>query len=156
MKKSEKVEFNGVVLKRGFWLYVCKINYNQMLYIYVGRTGDSSSSNAASFFNRISKHLEERENAKSNALRKNLSKQGINVTQCQYQFLGFLINDESKNEYKERRDEIAAMEKQLYNDLEKDYPNQMLGNVKSNKVIPKLLEEQYNNILEQIKKFLEQ
>ena len=56
--------FEGEVLQRGFWLYVWKIAYDQETYLYIGRTGDSSSPNASSPFNRIGQHLDFRENAK--------------------------------------------------------------------------------------------
>ena len=44
-------------LERGFWLYVWVIDGAGDTLHYVGRTGDSSSSNAQSPFNRMGQHL---------------------------------------------------------------------------------------------------
>ena len=67
-----RMSFNGQVLKRGFWLYVWKISTPRGKCLYVGRTGDSSSPNAASPFNRIGQHLDLRKNAKGNTMTKRL------------------------------------------------------------------------------------
>jgi hypothetical protein len=50
--------FDGKLLQRGFWLYVWEITAaDHEVFYYVGRTGDSSSPNAQSPFNRMSQHL---------------------------------------------------------------------------------------------------
>jgi hypothetical protein len=54
----ESFHFDGRLLPRGFWLYVCRVESNTGALVYVGRTGDSSSVNAASLFSRVSRHLE--------------------------------------------------------------------------------------------------
>ena len=58
--------FDGALLKRGFWLYVCRIAYGRRSVLYVGRTGDSSSPHASSPFTRIGQHLGE--NTRNNSL----------------------------------------------------------------------------------------
>ena len=83
----QKMSFDGQVLKRGFWLYVWKIIYDGKEYYYVGRTGDSSSSNAASPFNRIGQHLDFRENAKGNSLAKRLIEVGVDPKKCLFEML---------------------------------------------------------------------
>ncbi len=65
MLNSYAMTFDGSLLERGFWLYVWDIRQNDDRYLYVGRTGDSSSANAASPFNRIGQHLDFRANAKA-------------------------------------------------------------------------------------------
>ena len=67
-----EVKFNGGILQRGFWLYVWEVTPlgGKALY-YVGRTGDSSSTNAQSPFNRMGQHLGFARN--SNMLRRHLS-----------------------------------------------------------------------------------
>lgn len=55
---TQVVEFDGAFLQRGFWLYVWRvIAPNSTEVLYVGRTGDSSSPNAQSPFNRMGQHL---------------------------------------------------------------------------------------------------
>jgi hypothetical protein len=68
--------FSGQLLQRGFWLYVWEIQPRDGATIYyVGRTGDSSSQNAQSPFNRMGQHLGF--NVKSNILRRRLKNAGI-------------------------------------------------------------------------------
>jgi hypothetical protein len=69
------VRFAGGILQRGFWLYVWEVmtQEGKALY-YVGRTGDSSSTNAQSPFNRMSQHLGFAKN--SSMLRRHLRTQG--------------------------------------------------------------------------------
>lgn len=53
-----EIRFEGGILQRGFWLYVWKVTpADQAPLYYVGRTGDSSSTNAQSPFNRMGQHL---------------------------------------------------------------------------------------------------
>ena len=53
-----EVRFEGGILQRGFWLYVWEVTpADQAPLYYVGRTGDSSSTNAQSPFNRMGQHL---------------------------------------------------------------------------------------------------
>jgi hypothetical protein len=48
------VVLDGRTLQRGFWLYVWEVTTpNGAKLLYVGRTGDSSSINAQSPFNRM-------------------------------------------------------------------------------------------------------
>lgn len=52
------LDFDGRILQCGFWLYVWKITPRTgPAFHYVGRTGDSSSFNAQSPFNRMGQHL---------------------------------------------------------------------------------------------------
>ena len=55
---TQLIRFEGALLQRGFWLYVWEIKpFDGSVFCYVGRTGDSSSHNAQSPFNRMSQHL---------------------------------------------------------------------------------------------------
>jgi hypothetical protein len=63
-----KMQFDGTVLQRGYWLYVWKVIAPKQVLFYVGRTGDNSSVNAGSPFVRISQHLNFRLNAKGNSI----------------------------------------------------------------------------------------
>ena len=113
----QEVRFNGGILQRGFWLYVWEITPPEggALY-YVGRTGDSSSTNAQSPFNRMGQHLGFAEN--SNMLRRHLGEHGVEPERCVFRLvaLGPLEEEskaESRDEHDDRRDRVAAMEKAL-------------------------------------------
>ena len=109
--------FDGALLTRGFWLYVWEIERpNGPNLYYVGRTGDSSSTNAQSPFNRMGQHLGFAQN--SNMLRRHLGKFSAEPEQCSFRLvaLGPLEAEskaESRREHDERRDVVAAMEKAL-------------------------------------------
>ena len=109
------VSFNGALLKRGFWLYVWEITHPKQGQIYyVGRTGDSSSSNAQSPFNRMGQHLGF--NRRSNVLRRRLKALGIDAENCSFRLLAYgpIIEEASNQEtHRKNRDHIAAMEKAL-------------------------------------------
>jgi hypothetical protein len=68
--------FQGAILERGFWLYVWEVTTPEGKQVYyVGRTGDNSSTNAQSPYNRLGQHLGFAEN--TNALRKYLVRAGL-------------------------------------------------------------------------------
>jgi hypothetical protein len=111
------LSFTGGILQRGFWLYVWEVMppEGSALY-YVGRTGDSSSTNAQSPFNRMSQHLGFAKN--SSMLRRHLSERGVAPEHCAFRLvaLGPLEEEstaESRVVHDSRRDRIAAMEKAL-------------------------------------------
>ncbi len=111
------VEFDGTLARRGFWLYVLEATIpagNRLL--YVGRTGDSSSFNAQSAYNRLGQHLG---NAKTTSqMRKHLTKQGLEVEECRFRFVvhGPVIEEgatKDRETHYPLRDIVAAMEKAL-------------------------------------------
>src|SRR5256885_9870877 len=107
--------FSGEILQRGFWLYVWEIRSrgSDAVY-YVGRTGDSSSTNAQSPFNRMGQHLGF--NVKSNVLRRHLQKRGLRPEECRFNLVthGPLLDEVGTvDEHRAARDSIAAMEKAL-------------------------------------------
>ncbi len=69
---THSLSFSGGLLERGFWLYVWETTPESggPLY-YVGRTGDRSSVNAQSPFNRMGAHLAVR--WQGNMLRRHLA-----------------------------------------------------------------------------------
>lgn len=107
--------FDGALLNRGFWLYVWQITTPDKLSLYyVGRTGDSSSANAQSPFNRMSQHLGFRK--QSNALRRYLGIRGICPEQCHFTLVAYgplAKEGSSPEEHRSARDITAAMEKGL-------------------------------------------
>jgi hypothetical protein len=103
-------------LSRGFWLCVWKIKGLDATYVYVGRTGDSSSPHAQSPFNRIGQHLDSRENAKGNALRKQLTRVGVNCECCEFDMVavGPLFPEQgSMDAHRPVRDTMGALESGL-------------------------------------------
>lgn len=83
-----ELSFKGELLQRGFWLYVWEITTAKQAQIYyVGRTGDSSSANAQSPFNRMGQHLGF--NDKSNVLRRKLlhKDRNVNPDECSFRLV---------------------------------------------------------------------
>lgn len=68
------------MLKRGFWLYVWRVETSLGEMLYVGRTGDNSSPNAAAPYTRMGQHLGQISN--QNALRSHLVCKGIDPESC--------------------------------------------------------------------------
>lgn len=124
-----RASFTGRILNRGFWLYVWRIAAPRETVLYVGRTGDSSSANAASPFSRLSAHLQSKETAKGNAMHRHLVAAGIDPAGAQFQMvaMGPLFAEQSTFEdHKPFRDRMAAMEKQLAQELGKNW--KVIGN----------------------------
>ena len=85
-------------------------------FLYVGRTGDSSSPNAASPFNRMGLHLNLKHNAKANSLVRQLRARGIEPSTCSFSLhaLGPLYPEQpDMKAHKPYRDRVAALEKAL-------------------------------------------
>ena len=110
-----EIEFDGSVLRRGFWIYIWFIQTNSDEHlVYVGRTGDSSSPNAQSPFRRIGQHVDPNPNSKSNALARNLRNLEIEPEECNFQFTAIgPIFDECENmeSHVPVRDQMAALER---------------------------------------------
>jgi hypothetical protein len=107
------MSFQGELLQRGFWLYIWSIHSERGHYIYVGRTGDSSSCNAGSPFHRISRHLNFSPNAKGNSISKQLRAIQINPVECIFDMLaiGPLFPEQSDIQtHKSIRDIVGALE----------------------------------------------
>lgn len=114
--EAHSIKFDGRVLDRGFWLYVIDIEAPQGRYLYVGRTGDSSSPNASSPFSRIGQHFDCRPHAKGNSLARNLQKVGIEPQICKMEMIavGPIFPEEKDFIAHQRvRDQAAALERAL-------------------------------------------
>ncbi len=109
----------GAMLQRGFWLYVWYIRVGDRRWIYVVRTGDESSSKAASPCDRFAQHLGR--NERSNALARNLEKQGVEPAQIEFADFHFywpLFREAAdKDTHRTPRDIIVALEKKLADSL---------------------------------------
>ena len=114
--KCYQMSFDGCVLNRGFWIYLWKVVGPDGIYFYLGRTGDSSSANAASPFARIGQHLNFRETARGNSLAMRLQEIDVNPCDCRFHMLaiGPLFQEEKEWEkHKPIRDKVAAIESAL-------------------------------------------
>jgi hypothetical protein len=116
--KLYDLSFSSALIKRGFWLYVWEVKTNAGdIWLYVGRTGDSSTCNAQSPFIRLGQHLGHNENA--NALRRNLINNKIVAEECsKFQLFAYgpiypEIQDGDKSKHNFYRDLMSALEKKL-------------------------------------------
>lgn len=117
-----RMEFNGKLLKRGFWLYIWDIREDRKRHLYVGRTGDSSSPHASSPFRRIGQHLDSRLNAKGNALGRQLKTANIDPEVCTFEMtaIGPIFEEQtSMPAHVPLRDKTAALERGLADELKK-------------------------------------
>lgn len=153
--KSYTARFHGGILQRGFWIYVWQIiDQKDKKYYYVGRTGDSSSPNAASPFNRLGQHLDVRKNAKGNSMLKNILKADINPVECGFNMYacGPIYTEQKGFEnHKPYRDKMAAVECRLYSDMKQE-GFCVINEVKSKKNFPYEFKKQYDNMFQQILK----
>ncbi len=106
--------FDGKLLRRGFWVYVWRIQSPKGVYLYIGRTGDSSSPYGASPFTRVGRHLDVRQNAKSNTLARHLLYAGLDPKRCRFRMvaLGPLFPEQrAMKAHRPLRDKVAALER---------------------------------------------
>ena len=120
--QSYSMTFDGHLLNRGFWLYVWQIKGPEThnLYLYVGRTGDSSSPHASSPFKRIGQHLDASPNAKGNSLRRLLQQEGVKCEECSFEMvaIGPIFPEQSDFEtHRPKRDQMAALERAITDEL---------------------------------------
>jgi hypothetical protein len=115
------VDLDGQTLRRGFWLYVWSVttpSCGQVL--YVGRTGDNSTPNAQSPFNRMGQHLGTAKN--SSMVRNHLAIRGLNPEECTFRLVahGPVLEEvpgKDMEAHKQRRNVVGALEKRLADDL---------------------------------------
>lgn len=115
----------GAMLRRGFWLYVWRVEDAEGgEWLYVGRTGDNSSPHASAPYTRMGQHLGTMKN--QNALRARLRDHGIEAEDCRAFHLvshGPLHPEVTKQDgldrealmelHKPYRDEVGAHERDL-------------------------------------------
>lgn len=114
----------GPMLRRGFWLYVWRVETPKGEMLYVGRTGDNSSPNATAPYTRMGQHLGFIKT--QNALRKHLTARGVEPEDCANFHLiahGPIFPEIDKDEgldratlmerHKPFRDRVGALEKAL-------------------------------------------
>lgn len=120
MLSSHSMKFEGALLRRGFWLYVCEIKGDSSHHVYVGRTGDTSSPHAQSPFKRIAQHLDPSPKAKGNALGRQLRNAGVKHEGCIFEMVAIgpvFPEQASFAEHVPLRDQMAALERAVADDL---------------------------------------
>ena len=117
----------GAMLRRGFWLYVWRVETPVGELLYVGRTGDNSSPHATAPYTRMGQHLGAAKT--QNALRKHLEKRQVDLQACTFHLVshGPLYQEVARVDGATRaalmaahmplRDIVGAMEKALADDL---------------------------------------
>lgn len=86
------------------------------LFLYVGRTGDSSSRFAASPFGRIGQHLDLRPKASANMLLRHIRSRGLDPKRCSFKLIavGPIFSEQKTLEaHRKLRDIVAPMEAAL-------------------------------------------
>jgi hypothetical protein len=114
--KTYRISVPGAMLERGFWLYVCRIIAKGEEYIYVGRTGDSSSKFADSPFSRLGRHLDVKKSAYANMLLRHVDRLSLDRLNCSYEMfaIGPLFPEQTNiKKHRELRDVIAPLESAL-------------------------------------------
>lgn len=118
--KLHHMSLPAPILKRGFWLYVWKVELPLGgLVHYVGMTGDISGV-AQSAANRVSAHIGS--NNHNNALRRNLcNRRGAILEECQsfdfYAFGPVYPYQAESPDYLAQRTKVANLEKRLWRGL---------------------------------------
>lgn len=138
---TQSITFDGRFLQRGFWLYAWEVTLpDGEIVVYVGRTGDSSSANAASPFNRMAQHLGN--TPTSSMLRNHLGTRGVDPHACAFRIVahGPLFAETAKNltDHAGPRDVIAGMEKRLAADMA-DAGYDVVNTVNSTKTLDEAL-----------------
>ncbi|TQD35586.1 hypothetical protein ACTTAK_13905 [Rhodobacter capsulatus] len=122
-----RLSLPGPMLRRGFWLYVWRVDTGAQTLLYVGRTGDNSSPHATAPYTRMGQHLGKMPN--QNALRRHLESKGITPEDCaRFDLVAHgPIYDQVPHDTDDRtvlmqrhiplRDQVGAMEKLLCDGL---------------------------------------
>lgn len=107
------------MLRRGFWVYVWRIETPKGEMLYVGRTGDSSSPNATPPYTRMGQHLGS--NTNQNALRRQLCNAGVEAEECaSFKLIShgpMFAEQQDMASHTKPRDLVAAIEKHLADTL---------------------------------------
>ena len=152
----QTMTFSGPINKRGFWLYVWRIKTPKTEkspkgeLLYVGRTGDSSSSNASSPIKRMDQHLDSK--AKGNSLYTHLDRHGFSPEQCgDFKLIAygpFFPEKGNMTDHKQPRDKAAAVEKKLADTLT-SVGYDVMNKVNSRKTIDEALWEKVRDAFAQ-------
>ena len=114
--RTLSLAFDGAILRRGYWIYVVQVRCGRRQFYYVGRTGDSSSANAASLFTRLSNHLNLSPKAKANALARKLRDRRLDASKARYRVWGLRMDWPEPKSFRSHipgRNKAAAIEREV-------------------------------------------
>jgi hypothetical protein len=122
--RLHRLTLPGLMLQRGFWLYVWQVQTPIGEQHYVGRTGDSSSPHATAPYTRMGQHLGF--SKAQNSLRRLLTEAGVEPERCgQFDLISYgpifpeigMTKDQLRADQMVQhtpvRDQMAALEKKL-------------------------------------------
>lgn len=112
----------GAMLRRGFWLYVWRVEDAEGgEWLYVGRTGDNSSPHASAPYTRMGQHLGTMKN--QNALRKHLTARHVALERCTFHLIAHgpihaeVERPDCATERKTRRDELFKVHRPFRDEI---------------------------------------
>jgi hypothetical protein len=142
--KVHRMSFDGALLERGFWLYAWMIRHGNERFVYVGRTGDSSSKFAVSPFSRLSRHLDALPSAKANMLFRKIKSHGWEPIACTYELIAFgpIFSEQGDlAQHRSVRDIVAPLETELAAMFKSNGYDVLGSHGKPSTADPKLLEQ---------------
>jgi len=110
------MSFDGALLERGYWIYTILIYHRSgKKYLYIGRTGDNSSKNAGSPFQRVANHLNLLPSAPMNAIKRLIEQNEYKPSECQFRLIavGPLFPERKDESHWPIRNKMTALEKSV-------------------------------------------
>jgi hypothetical protein len=114
--KISRMSFDGAILERGYWVYVILIYHKSgKMHLYIGRTGDQSSQNAGSPFQRVANHLNLLPSAPMSAIKRLIKQKGYKPSACQFRLIakGPLFSERKDEQHWPIRNKMTALEKSI-------------------------------------------
>jgi len=114
--KISRMSFDGAILARGYWIYAIMICHKSGKHLYIGRTGDNSSKNAGSPFQRITNHLNLLPSAPKNTIKRFIKQKDYRPADCQFRLLAVGPLFREQKDYKSHkpiRNKMTALEKSV-------------------------------------------
>jgi len=121
--RTHQLRFEGALLERGFWVYVCRVRHKDQNLLYVGRTGDNPSPFAASPFSRLARHLDLLPSATANTLVRHLRNHYHDPILCSYLLVAVGPLEPEQQNYRDHqriRKQVGLIEAKLAQQLEAD------------------------------------
>ena len=119
--RTHQLRFEGALLERGFWVYVCRVRHKDQNLLYVGRTGDNPSPFAASPFSRLARHLDLLPSATANTLVRHLRNHYHDPILCSYLLVAVGPLEPEQQNYRDHqriRKQVGLIEAKLAQQLE--------------------------------------
>jgi hypothetical protein len=110
------MSFDGSLLERGYWIYAILIrNKSGKKCLYIGRTGDNSSKNAGSPFQRVANHLNLSPSSTINTMKRFIKKNEFKPSKCLFLLtaVGPLFPEQKDETHWLIRNKMTALEKSV-------------------------------------------